>query len=113
MFKNPPIAYAKAKPAPKPSVSRREGARPSHGLAARHEALFLRLTALHRDVTALATRRGRGGLNETVRIMAEGLVAECVPFLERRVARIGPPASDGFPRPDASANNNPRLADLG
>lgn len=81
MFKNPPVAYASAKPAPKkPSIMRREGPKPSHGLAARHEALFLRLTALHKDVTTLATRRGRGELPETVRITAESLMAECAPY---------------------------------
>jgi hypothetical protein len=53
-------------------------------MAARHEALFLRLTALHKDVMALATRRGRGELPETVRIVAEGLMAECAPFRDTR-----------------------------
>lgn len=85
MFKNPPISYASTKPAPKkPSLMRREGAKPSHGMAARHEALFLRLTALHKDVTALATRRGRGELPETVRIVAESLIAECAPYRDTR-----------------------------
>lgn len=182
--------------------------KPSLNLASRHEALFLRLTALHKDVSTLATRKGPRETPEPVRIVAEGLISECAPFrktrdrlpvaapdlaglcvqlgqvlaqladyerrhtfwdgtldcwcwrldegtmpvkrlkpqikapppqsldpspirekLERmiianrnsayergfeagRVARIGPPVPQGFPEPDASAKDNPRLIDL-
>lgn len=55
----------------------------SSALATRHEALVIRLTALHRDVSTLATRRGKAPLAEQVRILAEGLISDCAPFLER------------------------------
>ena len=208
MFKNPTIASAPAKSAQTVPAARRNGPSPSLSLASRHETLVIRLTALHKDVTTLATRRGRQALPDTVRILAEGLMADCAPFREPRdrlpvaapdlsglcvqlgqvlaqlenyerchtfwnagencwcwrldgattpvkrlkpqlmqtsaaaqgnsglrdkftrmilvnrnqayergfeagrAARIGPPVPPGFAEPDASADNNPRLADL-
>lgn len=55
--------------------------RTTHILAERHEALWLRLTTLHRDVSALAAKKPEALVGDSVRIVAEGLIAECWPFL--------------------------------
>lgn len=84
MFKNPPPETHPARSAQEIRAARRNGQPPTLSLATRHEALVLRLTALHKDVSALATRRGRQDLSETVRVLAEGLMAECAPFRASR-----------------------------
>jgi hypothetical protein len=58
--------------------------KPSLGRASQHEALFLRLTALHKDVGTLATRKGPRDTPDGVRIVAEGLLCECAPFRKTR-----------------------------
>ena len=56
-----------------------------------HEALHLRLSTLYRDVAAMAARRPGAKLVESVRIVAEGLLADCAPFTRQR----GEPAGGG------------------
>jgi hypothetical protein len=52
----------------------------THAMAERHEALWLQLTALHKDLTALAGRRGAQPLVPSIRITAESLLSDCAPF---------------------------------
>lgn len=52
----------------------------SQALAERHEALWLKLSALHKDVSALAARRPSAPVSEPIRITAEALLSDCAPF---------------------------------
>ncbi|MBD8066257.1 hypothetical protein IC608_12330 [Devosia sp. PTR5] len=52
----------------------------TYARAERHEALWLRMTALHKAVTGLAGRRPEGKISEAVRVVAEGLLSDCTPF---------------------------------
>ncbi|SEP60078.1 hypothetical protein SAMN05428969_0065 [Devosia sp. YR412] len=54
----------------------------SHSLAERHEALWLRLSALHKDLAALAGRRSGQTVGAAIRISAEALLADCAPFAD-------------------------------
>lgn len=60
-------------PRPAPSTSQ--------DLAERHEALWLRLTALHHDTAAIAAKKPDAPVSDTLRIAAESLLADAVPFL--------------------------------
>ena len=60
----------------------------THSLALRHEALWLALTALHRDVSALAKKHPATAVSEPLRIAAEGLLADGAPFLPRKRMRL-------------------------
>lgn len=48
--------------------------------AEQHEALWLRLTALHNDLGALAARRSTLPVSAAVRVAAEALLSDCAPF---------------------------------
>lgn len=72
-------------------------ARPGHtttALAERHEALWLSLTALHKDIAALAAKKPGAPVSEPVRITTEGLLSDCVPFLRKRGNRLPVAAAD-------------------
>jgi hypothetical protein len=56
----------------------------THVLAERHEALWLRLAALHKDIAALAAKRPAAAVGDSERILAEGLMTETRPFLLRQ-----------------------------
>lgn len=49
-------------------------------LAARHEALWLRMTALHAQVAAIAHKRPTAKLPEATRVVAEGLLSDAYGF---------------------------------
>lgn len=68
--------------------------RTTQSLALRHEALWLALTALHRDVAALAKKHPGTSVSEPVRIAAEGLLADGAPFLPRPRQRLPVAAPD-------------------
>jgi hypothetical protein len=55
----------------------------THALAARHEALWLRLVALHRQVAAVAGRRPQAPVGRHTANVAEGLLRDALPFLAR------------------------------
>lgn len=52
----------------------------TRGMAERHEVLFVRMTALHKTCLALATKKPGAAASEGVRIEAENLLGDCVPF---------------------------------
>ena len=54
----------------------------THALAERHEALLLRLSALHKDLTSLAGKRAGLDVSDAIRITAEGLLSDCAPFAD-------------------------------
>lgn len=66
--------------APKPGT----WPRATHALAERHEALWLRLSALHKDIVALGTKQPGAPTSEPVRIVAEGLLSDALPFTRQR-----------------------------
>ncbi|MGV8831555.1 MAG: hypothetical protein ACOH2N_06225 [Devosia sp.] len=50
-------------------------------LAERHEALWLSLCALHKDITALGVKKPNAPTTQAVRIAAEALLSDCAPFI--------------------------------
>jgi len=64
-------------------------------LAERHEALWLRLTTLHKDITAIAAKKPDAPVGDTERSIAEGLISECRPFLGSRNEKF-PVAAQNF-----------------
>lgn len=66
----------------------------THSIAERHEALWLRLHALHRDVTALASKRSAGKVSTAVRMTAEGLLSDCAWFEGGKPGRLPVAAPD-------------------
>jgi hypothetical protein len=54
-------------------------------LAERHEALWLRLEKLHKDITAIAAKKPDGPVGDAERSVAEGLIRECRPFIKRPI----------------------------
>ena len=48
----------------------------THPLAERHEALWLKLSALHKQIAAVATRKPEIPISEQTRIVAEALLAD-------------------------------------
>ena len=63
-------------------------------MAERHEALWLSLTALHKDILALGAKKPDAPTSEPVRIAAEGLLSDCVPFGPSRRTRLPVAAAD-------------------
>ena len=68
--------------------------RATHALAERHEALWLRLTALHKDTLALGAKKPDAPTSEPVRIVVEGLLHDCLPFLRPRKGRFPVASAD-------------------
>ena len=66
----------------------------THALAERHEALWLSLTTLHKDIAALAGKKPDAFVSEPVRIAAESLLGDCVPFLPQPKMRLPVAAPD-------------------
>lgn len=66
----------------------------THTLAERHEALWLALTALHKDALALGAKKLTAPVPETLRISAEGLLSDCLPFGASRRGKLPVAASD-------------------
>lgn len=56
----------------------------THPLAERHEAVFLRVQTLHKDICTLAAKKPEAPVGDTVRATAEGLISDCRPFLAKR-----------------------------
>lgn len=76
-----------AAPDPKPGYT-------THTLAERHEALWLSLTALHKDVLALGAKKLTAPVPEILRISVEGLLSDCLPFGASRRGKLPVAASD-------------------
>ncbi|KQT48494.1 hypothetical protein ASG47_09110 [Devosia sp. Leaf420] len=57
----------------------------SHALAMRHEALWLRFHALHKDICAIAAKKPDALVGESERIVAEGLIHDMRPFLSKPI----------------------------
>jgi len=66
----------------------------SHAMAERHEALWIRLTALHKDLGALAAKKPADPVGDPLRITAESLLSDCVPFVPGRSLRLPVAAPD-------------------
>jgi hypothetical protein len=62
--------------------------------AERHEALWLSLSALHKDTIALGARKPTAPVSEALRISAEGLLSDCAAFTRRRGERLPVAAPD-------------------
>jgi hypothetical protein len=75
----PAPSHPDATPAARPKRHRRLR-RLTLALAERHEALWLRLTALHGQLATLASRRPGEPLPEATRIVAEALLADAAVF---------------------------------
>lgn len=60
--------------------------RVTHALAARHEALFLRLTALHAQIAAVAARRPQAPVSAQTTSVAEALLRDAQVFLGQSAA---------------------------
>lgn len=67
----------------------------SHFLAERHEALWLRLSALHKDISAIAAKKPEAPVGNTERATVEGLISDCRPFLQKPADRL-PVAAQNF-----------------
>lgn len=80
---------AQAAPEPPP----REGTT-TKPQAERHEALWLSLTALHKDTVALGIKQPTAPVTEALRIRSEGLLSNCAAFTRRRGERLPVAASD-------------------
>ena len=63
-------------------------------VAERHEALFLALAALHKDVLALGSKRPGAPVPEGLRIASEGLLSDSTPFASGRRNRLPAAAPD-------------------
>lgn len=66
----------------------------TQAMAERHEALWISLAALHKDVIALGAKKPQAPVSEAVRITAEGLLSDCAPFIRRRGERLPVAAPD-------------------
>lgn len=62
--------------------------RTTHSLAERHEALWLRLTTLHKDISTLAAKKPDAAVGGSERAVAEALIAEARPFLVEAKNRL-------------------------
>lgn len=67
----------------------------SHFLAERHESLWLRLSALHKDICAIAAKKPEAPVGNTERTTVEGLISDCRPFLKKPADRL-PVAAQNF-----------------
>ena len=65
----------------------------THAQAEKHEALWLQLAALHKDLMALGARTPGAPVSEPVRIQAESLLSDCCDFNGRKQARLAVAAS--------------------
>ena len=63
-------------------------------LAERHEALWLALSALHKDVVALGAKKPDAPVSDALRVTAEGLLGDGAPFMRRRGERLPGAAPD-------------------
>lgn len=64
---------------------------PGHTTAAvaeRHEALWLSLTALHKDIVALGAKKPDASVSDPARITAEALLSDCASFTRKRNERL-------------------------
>lgn len=66
----------------------------THVLAARHEAVYLRLSALRRDIGAIAAKRPTAPVSEAVRVVAAGLIRDCAGFGRQRGEKLPEVATD-------------------
>lgn len=64
-------------------------------LAERHESLWLRLSALHKDICAIAAKKPEAPVGRTERATVEGLICDCRPFLKKPGGRL-PVAAETF-----------------
>lgn len=80
---------AQAAPEPKPRVLTT-----TRAMAERHEALWLALTALHKDVLALGAKKPAAPVPDGLRILAEGLLSDCAALIRRRGERLPVAAPD-------------------
>jgi len=60
----------------------------THTLAERHEAIWLRLHALHKDICAIAAKKPEAPVGSTERATVEGLISDCRPFLKKPVDHL-------------------------
>jgi hypothetical protein len=88
-----PTSGADAPAAPKPRKREHEGYT-TQAIAERHEALWLALVALHKDTIALGAKKPNAPVTEPARIMAEGLLADCAPFIRQPGGRLPVAAPD-------------------
>ena len=89
--------FGQKSPQGQPALQAAPATRPghtSHAQAERHEALWLSLTALHKDIVALGAKKPGAPVSEPVRIVAEGLLCDCVPFTRKRSERLPVAAAD-------------------
>lgn len=66
----------------------------SRALAERHEALWLAVSALHKDMVALGAKKPGAPVSDAVRVVAEGLLSDCAPFIRKRSDRLPVAAHD-------------------
>ena len=92
----PPFAEApQGQPAAQAATGARSGEyEATHPMAERHEALWLALAALHKDVLALGVKKLTAPVPDMLRIAAEGLLSDCVPFGPSRRGRLPVSAPD-------------------
>lgn len=62
--------------------------------AERHEALWLNLSALHKDTVALGAKKPTAPVSDALRVSAEGLLADCAEFTRQRKERLPVAAPD-------------------
>ena len=62
--------------------------------AERHEALWLNLSALHKDTIALGTKKPNADVSDAMRISAEGLLSDCATVTRQRGERLPVAAPD-------------------
>lgn len=67
----------------------------SHFLAERHESLWLHISALHKDICAIAAKKPEAPVGNTERATVEGLICDCRPFLKKPADRL-PVAAQNF-----------------
>ena len=93
----PPFAeespQAQLGPQPAPGPKPRE-LRVTRAMAERHEALWLALTALHKDVLALGAKKAGAAVPDGLRVAAEGLLSDSAPFAPARRGRLPVAAPD-------------------
>ena len=93
----PPFAeespQAQLGPQPAPGPKPRE-LRVTRAMAERHEALWLALTALHKDVLALGAKKAGAPVPDGLRVAAEGLLSDSAPFAPTRRGRLPVAAPD-------------------
>lgn len=90
-----PFRYAaKAEPQEPEPARRPTEASTTAALAARHEALWLALSALHNDTIALGAKKPGAPVSDAARIQAESLLADCAPFIRRSGERLPVAAPD-------------------